>query len=293
MLCTGEKLHETLISWHLQTHCPASRDPKQMGDSICSYGHWTSTPNTLPCSLPTSTWIAFHNSSSFNAAWIWCFNALWTTSIGWKCPLADIPINQATCLLLQHQHYATPQAGPYVMEMPFDSMMQGFQKWPECTSTSPSGRHLGIYKSLLKDINQNKKKSQTTNGSSSSSMLHPEFDGSHIIRMIHQVIQLAVIHCHTLKWWKMVWNLFLKKDIGNPCIDCLRAIHLVEVDLNMIWNGLLYRAFFPWQRKTNKSLTTRVVPEKAEAPSILLQESGKLLLYLTTPSSSSQHRERC
>jgi len=85
MLCTGKKSHETLVNWHLQTHCSASRDSKQMGDSIEPYQHWSSISNTLPSSLPTSTWIAFYNSSPLNITWIWCFNALWTISIGWNC----------------------------------------------------------------------------------------------------------------------------------------------------------------------------------------------------------------
>ena len=28
---------------------------------------------------------------------------------------------------------------------------EGFKKWPEMTATSPSGRHLGLYKALLKN----------------------------------------------------------------------------------------------------------------------------------------------
>jgi len=98
MLCTGEKLYETLISWHLQTHCSASRDPKWMGYPIWSYGNRASTPHTLSSSLPTSTWITFYNSSSFHATWIWCFNALWTASIGWKCPPCGHP-NKSSDLL--------------------------------------------------------------------------------------------------------------------------------------------------------------------------------------------------
>lgn len=36
------------------------------------------------------------------------------------------------------------------LEMTFEDMLQGFAKWREQTSTSPSGRHLGIYKGLVK-----------------------------------------------------------------------------------------------------------------------------------------------
>jgi len=30
----------------------------------------------------------------------------------------------------------------------YDKLQNGIKKWPERTTTSPSGRHLGIYKSL-------------------------------------------------------------------------------------------------------------------------------------------------
>lgn len=39
---------------------------------------------------------------------------------------------------------------PVPLEMSLDDMIQGFAKWREQTSTSPSGRHLGIYKALVK-----------------------------------------------------------------------------------------------------------------------------------------------
>jgi hypothetical protein len=34
--------------------------------------------------------------------------------------------------------------------LPFDDMVHGFSKWREKTSTSPSGKHLGIYRILIK-----------------------------------------------------------------------------------------------------------------------------------------------
>ncbi len=38
----------------------------------------------------------------------------------------------------------------------FEALMSGFKKWPEHTTTSPSGCHLGVYKSLLKDHHNEK-----------------------------------------------------------------------------------------------------------------------------------------
>jgi len=62
--------------------------------------------------------------------------------------------------------------------------------------------------------------------------------------MIFQVLQLAVQHTHTLQWWCIIWNLFLEKDPGQPKISCLRAIHLLEADLNLLWKYFSAQGFF-------------------------------------------------
>jgi len=72
--------------------------------------------------------------------------------------LSMLTIDEYTSLLLRHQKYCTPANIPKFQEMPYESLMQGFQKWKERTSTSPSGQHLGIYKALLKDDNHDKRK---------------------------------------------------------------------------------------------------------------------------------------
>jgi len=67
-----------------------------------------------------------------------------------------------------------------------------------------------------------------------------------VARMIHQLNQLAVIHCHTFNCCKVVWNLFLEKDIGNSRIDWLHLIHLPEADFNLIFcNWFSSKGFLP------------------------------------------------
>jgi len=64
----------------------------------------------------------------------------------------DHPILEHTRLLLQHQSSLLPPNMTHPEKpLEFEALMSGFRKWPEQTTTSPSGRHLGIYKSLLKD----------------------------------------------------------------------------------------------------------------------------------------------
>ncbi len=51
----------------------------------------------------------------------------------------ELPLNHHTKLLLKHQEYCTPLTQPTHQDMPYDQLMQGFCKWKERTSTSPSG----------------------------------------------------------------------------------------------------------------------------------------------------------
>jgi len=70
--------------------------------------------------------------------------------------IQGLDVSHHTKLLLQHQQ-AWPQSHlPKFHNLTFEDMIAGFQKWPEHTSTSPLGQHLGIYKSLAKDANQSK-----------------------------------------------------------------------------------------------------------------------------------------
>jgi len=136
-----------------------------------------------------------------------------------NAPINNLSINHATALLLKHLHYATPTPGPHYQDMPFDKMMQGFCKWPKCTSTSLLGRHLGIYESLLKDVYKSKKTPKKQQSNEIASSPSAAYDGSNVMQMNHTLLQLYILHCHTFDWWRVVWNLFLEKDIGNPRIN--------------------------------------------------------------------------
>jgi hypothetical protein len=61
-------------------------------------------------------------------------------------------ISKHSQLLLQHMQRVRD---PIPLNMSFDDMRHGFSKWREQTTTSPSNKHLGIYKSLLNAINTN------------------------------------------------------------------------------------------------------------------------------------------
>jgi len=126
--------------------------------------------------------------------------------------------------------------------MPYEQLMHGFWKWKECTSTSPSGHHLGIYKALLKDEYWQKSK----NGQSSKQQSHSLdtntactsqklVSGTDVMHMIHKMLVLAVWHCHMYKRWTKICNFFIEKDLGKPLLSHLWTLHIVEANLNLLW----------------------------------------------------------
>jgi len=95
-------------------------------------------------------------------------------------------------------------------------LIQGFKIWPERTSTSPSGRHPGIYKSLAKHFPLPKDK---TEENPQPKPLNPLQSGNDMLKLNIMMMELAVIHTHTYNQWKTIWTLLLKKDPGDPKID--------------------------------------------------------------------------
>ena len=61
--------------------------------------------------------------------------------------LESLDIPNHTKLFLKHLHHKVAEA-PSEDELTHEGVMKGFLAWPECTSTSPEGGHLGLYKSL-------------------------------------------------------------------------------------------------------------------------------------------------
>jgi len=113
----------------------------------------------------------------------------------------DLNIIPATRLLLLHQRSLLKPHERNTHPLEFDALMQGFRRWPECTTTSPSGRHLGLYKSLLKD-------SPPANPPPD---YVPWMHGIDIMRYVYRLLQLALRHTHVFECWKTVWNMYLKK----------------------------------------------------------------------------------
>ena len=88
-----------------------------------------------------------------------------------------------------------------------EDVSHGFKVWKESTSTSPSGRHLGHYKSLIQD--------------------------PLLLQALTGILNLTISRGISVDRWSHATNVLLEKDPGRPCIHRLRIIHLFEADFNL------------------------------------------------------------
>jgi len=104
-----------------------------------------------------------------------------------------------------------------------------------------SGRHLGIYKSLLKDL-------PPWNPASPD---HIQCTYSlEIMQYVFQLIKISLDHTHTYRRWKVIWNMYLEKDPGHPNITRLCSLHLIEANLNWILKWHFSKGFILWSEKS-------------------------------------------
>ena len=105
---------------------------------------------------------------------------------------------------------------PIPTEITAADFISGFKKWKERTATSPSGRHLGHYKAIIRDA-----------------------EDSEVARSVDPLTDLVTMTNIPLKygfapsrWCKSV-SVMLAKDPGSSKIERLRVIHLFEADYNL------------------------------------------------------------
>jgi hypothetical protein len=106
-----------------------------------------------------------------------------------------------------------------------DKVSQGFRKWKESTSTSPSGCHLGLRRipSIPTDDKETEK-----------------------IRSQIKTVQAHVINIPTMfgfspTRWQTVINAMLEKITGKPFLHKLRVIHILEADYNLTLKNIFGR----------------------------------------------------
>jgi hypothetical protein len=112
----------------------------------------------------------------------------------------------------------------------FAEMCYGFGKWREKTTTSPSTKHLGIYKSLINAVTYHIAPDDTKDTTLSDTK-----NVAHVALQIqHKLLNLAIASCHSFRRWHTVHNFFLEKIPGKPLVEKLRVIHIYEADWNFL-----------------------------------------------------------
>jgi hypothetical protein len=97
--------------------------------------------------------------------------------------------------------------------------------WCKGTSTSPSGRHLGHYKTLAAPIKH---------ACDPDEQYEVDAHRQDLLQAQLHVINYCLIHGYSLRRWQRVVNVMIHKEAGNHKIHRLRVIHLFEADYNLI-----------------------------------------------------------
>ena len=99
------------------------------------------------------------------------------------------------------------KAGEIPSDISEEDIVKGFSSWRESTSTSPSGRHLGHYKSMIQE--------------------------PLLLQCLVKFMNIAIQSGISIQRWSNAVTVLIEKDPGQPRLHRLRIIHLFEADLNL------------------------------------------------------------
>ena len=102
--------------------------------------------------------------------------------------------------------------------IPFNEFKRYWATIVERKSSSPSGRHVGLYKSLAKDLGDRAVADQQ------------EF----IREYIRLISNLCIRTGYILQRWRLATDVMLQKKVDNINISKMRTIRLMEADLNQV-----------------------------------------------------------
>ena len=149
-------------------------------------------------------------------------------------------------LLLQHLTQIQSLAGQLrtatISEGAFRSKLR---VWRESTSTSPSGQHLGHFKSL---VARHEYSEVTDEDSPFDIEMRNELDDIQrkLLRLRVQIVNYALSTGHSYRRWQTIANSHIMKEPGNIKIHRTRVIHIYEADYNLAlgvkWREAMHRA---------------------------------------------------
>lgn len=123
-------------------------------------------------------------------------------------------------------------------EVAKNSFLKKIKPWPEKTSTSPSGIHLGHYKCLCTDPHIPQKATRRWQWFETNCKL--------LIEAHLDIINYAIRFGYTFEWWQTVKNMMVPKEEKNRKIHQLRVIHLYEANYNLLlgikWREALHHS---------------------------------------------------
>jgi hypothetical protein len=119
--------------------------------------------------------------------------------------------------------------------------------WRERTSTSPSGRHLGLYKALATAYCNSSDEFSDLYDDDDPSMGSIQDQAEQILRIIHGLASKAAQLGFYLRRWLRVVNVMIYKKANYLELDRLRVIHLFEADFNLLVGVLFGRRAMYYQ----------------------------------------------
>jgi len=177
-------------------------DPDEMDDTLLEYGHnhFSKAQGSFFTIEPLQRLLNYDSLTVFG-----------NQILAGQAHIDSLPLDDATKALLHHLCNKSPDPATRNHPLNYDNLQVGVKKWPEKTTTSPSGHHLGTYKSLQRHVKDKDNKNQPTQTTQELIM-----QGQDVLYLIFDIMALALKHTYTLKRWKIVWTIFIKKELGNP-----------------------------------------------------------------------------
>ena len=127
-------------------------------------------------------------------------------------------------------------------EITVEQLRGKMKVWREGTTTSPSGRHLGHYKSLFTVINH----SLESDEREELKEIQEKIAGCYVA-----ILNYAIRHNYSYKRWKQILNFMIYKEQGNVKIHLLRVIYIYEADYNFLI-GVVWREAIQHAQKLGK-----------------------------------------
>ena len=144
--------------------------------------------------------------------------------------------------LKQTAEIASMDAYPTISE---EDYVEKLKVWKESTSTSPSGVHLGHYKTLIAR-HKYTESSEDEDDEIAAKRVEWNFMQGNLLTLHVHMLNYALERGYAYDRWKQVTNTILFKDKDNVRLHCTRVIHIYEADYNLTlgikWRAALYQA---------------------------------------------------